>query len=198
MAAMRTTARRDGDDYVLDGSKTFISNAGIADFYVVFAKTDPNATGAKGLSAFVVPADAEGFSFDRPLLMSAPHPLGEVSFAGCRVPAAAMLGEPGQGFNIGMTTLDRLRPTVASAANGMAGRALHEAVLHARSREQFGKPIGSFQLIQDKLATSATELTAARLLTYRAGWEKDNGADRITMEAAMAKDFSTESAQRTI
>lgn len=183
--------------YLLNGGKTFISNAGVADFYVVFATTDPGA-GTRGISCFVVPADADGLEFAGAQVMSAPHPLGEIRFDGCRVPAAAMLGAPGTGFKTGMAALDRLRPTVAAAACGMAGRALWEAVEHARERRQFGRALGSFQLVQEKLATSATELTAGRLLAYRAGWEKDRGASRITQEAAMAKAFCTEAAQRIV
>lgn len=183
--------------YVLDGGKAFISNAGMADFYVVFASTDPGA-GTRGISCFVVPADAPGLAFVGAQVMSAPHPLGEIRFRSCRVPAAALLGEAGTGFGTGMAALDRLRPTVAAAACGMAGRALWEAVGHAQGRKQFGKPLGSFQLIREKLAESATELTAARLLAYRAAWEKDRGAARITVEAAMAKAFSTEAAQRIV
>ncbi|MYE17187.1 MAG: acyl-CoA dehydrogenase [Gemmatimonadetes bacterium] len=166
-------------------------------FYVVFASTDPGG-GTRGISCFVVPADAPGLEFLGAQVMSAPHPLGEIRFLGCRVPAGTLLGEAGTGFRTGMSALDRLRPTVAAAACGMAGRALWEAVQHARRRHQFGKPLGSFQLIQEKLAESATELTAGRLLTYRAAWEKDRGAARITVEAAMAKAFSTEAAQRIV
>ncbi len=198
VAAMGTVAVVEGvDHYLLNGGKTFISNAGVADFYVVFASTDPGA-GTRGISCFVVPADADGLEFTGAQVMSAPHPLGEIRFDGCRVSAASMLGAPGTGFKTGMAALDRLRPTVAAAACGMAGRALWEAVAHARERRQFGKALGSFQLIQEKLAASATELTAGRLLAYRAGWEKDRGADRITTEAAMAKAFCTEAAQRIV
>ena len=197
VASMTTRAVRDGDGYVLDGAKSFISNAGVADFHVVFAATDPEA-GTRGISCFVVPADADGFEFAGAQVMSAPHPLGELRFEGCRVSADAMLGDEGAGFKTGMATLDRLRPTVAAGACGMAGRALWEAVRHARRREQFGRTLASFQLVQEKLAVSATELTAGRLLTYRAGWEKDRGAERITMEAAMAKSFATEAAQRIV
>ena len=197
VASMTTRAVRDGDAYVLDGAKSFISNAGVADFHVVFAATNPGA-GTRGLSCFVVPAGADGFEFAGAQVMSAPHPLGELRFEGCRVEADAMLGDEGGGFRTGMATLDRLRPTVAAAACGMAGRALREAVRHARRREQFGRALASFQLVQEKLAVSATELTAARLLTYRAGWEKDRGAERITVEAAMAKSFATEAAQRIV
>ena len=197
VAAIATTARREGAGYVLSGTKTFISNAGIADFYTVFASTDP-AQGNKGISAFVVAADAPGLRFVRPLVLSAPHPLGEIAFDDCRVPAASRLGAEGEGFKLGLATLDRLRATVAAAACGMAARALQEAVAYATRRRQFGRTLGEFQLVQEKLARMATDLTAARLLTYRAAWEKDRGAERVTLEAAMAKAFATEAAQRIV
>jgi acyl-CoA dehydrogenase len=195
--AIATTARRDGAGYVLSGTKTFISNAGIADFYTVFASTDP-ARGNKGISAFVVAADAPGLTFVRPLVLSAPHPLGDIAFQDCRVPRSSRLGAEGEGFKLALATLDRLRATVAAAACGMAARALQEAVAHATGRRQFGRTLGEFQLIQEKLARMATDLTAARLLTYRAAWEKDRGAERVTLEAAMAKAFATEAAQRIV
>ncbi len=197
VGAMRTRAVRDGDEYVLDGHKWFISNAGIADFYVIFASTDP-AAGNRGISAFLVPADTPGLDFAGAQVMSAPHPLGEIRMDGCRVPESARVGDEGRGFMLAMATLDQLRPTVGAAACGMARRALGEAVEHARSREQFGQPIADFQIIQDKLGRMAIDLAAARLLVYRAGYEKDAGADRITIEAAMAKAFATEAAQRII
>ncbi len=197
VAAMRTRATRDGADYVLDGSKWFISNAGIADYYVVFASTDPEA-GSRGISAFLVPADAPGLVFVGPQVLSAPHPLGALTFDACRVPAANRLGGEGGGFKVAMATLDRLRPTVGAAACGMAGRALEEALGHARARTQFGQALAEFQLVQEKLGRMAIELTASRLLVYRAAWEKDGGADRITTEAAMAKAHATETAQRVI
>ena len=197
VAAIATTARRDGDTYVLDGTKTLISNAGIADFYVVFASTDAGR-GNKGLSAFLVPADTPGLRFVRALVLAAPHPLGEIALTECRVPAASRLGAEGEGFKLGLMTLDRLRPTVGAAACGMGARALNEALSHATVRHQFGKPLADQQLIQEKLARIATELTAARLLVYRAAWEKDRGAERITIEAAMAKAFATEAAQRAV
>ncbi len=196
-AAITTSARRDGAGYVLSGTKTFISNAGLADFYVVFASTNPSQ-GKKGISAFVVAADAPGLTFVRPLVLSAPHPLGEIAFDSCRVAASTRLGAEGEGFKLGLATLDRLRATVAAAACGMAARALDEAVAHATQRRQFGRTLGEFQLIQEKLARMATDLTAARLLTYRAAWEKDRGAERVTLEAAMAKAFATEAAQRIV
>ena len=197
VAAMKTTARRDGDSYRLSGRKTFISNAGIADFYTVFATTDP-AAGGKGISCFVVPADAPGLRFTGAQVLSAPHPLGEIAFEDCRVPVANRLDEEGRGMALGLKTLDRMRATVGAAACGMAARALEEAFSHARSRKQFGKPLAEFQLIQEKLARMATDLTAARLLVYRAAWTADRGAERVTLEAAMAKSYATEAAQRVV
>ena len=197
VAAIATSARRDGGEYLLEGAKTLISNAGIADLYTVFASTDPSR-GAKGISCFLVPADTPGLRFARPQVLSAPHPLGEIAFDGCRLPADALLGEEGRGYALGLATLDRVRPTVAAAACGMAGRALAEALAHVKGREQFGSPLARFQLVQQKLARTATDLAAARLLTYRAAYEKDQGKERITGEAAMAKAFATEMAQRAV
>jgi acyl-CoA dehydrogenase len=197
VAAMATTARRDGTDYVLDGVKSYISNAGIADFYTLFASTNPGA-GGKGISCFVVPADSKGLRFTKAQVLSAPHPLGEIAFEGCRVPASNRLGEEGRGFGLGLKTLDRLRATVGAAACGMAARALEEAVAHVRVRRQFGKPLADFQLVQAKIARMATDLAAARLLVYRAAWTADQGAERVTVEAAMAKSFATEAAQRIV
>jgi len=197
VASLKTRAVADGDDYVLDGQKWLISNAGIADYYVVFASTDPTA-GSRGISAFVVPSDTPGLTFSGPQVMSAAHPLGRLTLEACRVPASSRLGEEGRGFVVGMSTLDQLRPTVGAAACGMAERALREALDHAVRREQFGQPLGDFQIIQDKLGRMAIELTAARMLVYRAAYEKDLGADRITTEAAMAKAYATEAAQRII
>jgi acyl-CoA dehydrogenase len=197
VASIRTVARREDDGYVLDGEKTFISNAGIADFYAVFASTDPEA-GGKGLSCFVVPADAPGFVYRGPLRLSEPHPLGTIAFERCRIPADHRIGEEGAGLRIGLTVLDRLRPTVAAAACGMAARALDEALAHAAGRRQFGRPLADFQLVQEKLARMATELEAARLLTHRAAWLHDTGRERITLEAAQAKAFATEAAQRVV
>lgn len=199
VASLGATAEPDGDGYVLNGTKTFISNAGIADFYTVFATTD-RAKRDKGIGCFVVPADTPGVRFVRPLVLSSPHPLGELSFQGARVPAECRLDAEGKGdgFKLGLGTLDRVRATVGAAACGMASRALAEALAHAKSRQQFGKPLAEFQLIQEKLARMATDLTAARLLVYRAAWEKDKGAPRVTLEAAMAKAFATEAAQRIV
>jgi acyl-CoA dehydrogenase len=197
VVGLTTRATRDGDRYVLNGTKTFISNAGIADFYTVFATTDP-PRGSKGISCFLVPASTPGFRFVRPLEISTPHPLGEIAFENCRVPAESRLGEEGGGLRLGLATLDRLRPTVGAAACGMAQRALDEALSHAAARRQFGRPLAEFELIQEKLARMATDLTAARLLVYRAAWERDHGKERTTLEAAMAKAFATEAAQRVV
>ncbi len=197
VAAMTTTARRDGDDYVLSGAKTLISNAGIADFYTVFAKTDA-AAGHRGISCFVVPAEAPGLVFAGPIVLSAPHPLGDLRFEECRVPASALVGAEGAGFKLGMATLDALRTTVAAAACGMATRALDEALAHAVHRRQFGGALSELQLVQAKLARMATDLSASRLLVYRAAYEKDRGAERVSMSSAMAKVFATEAAQRIV
>jgi acyl-CoA dehydrogenase len=197
VSGMTTTARREGSAYAINGVKTLISNAGIADLYAVFASTN-RAKGAKGISCFLVPADAPGLRFVGPQVLSAPHPLGEIAFEDCRVPADAMLDTEGRGYALGLATLDRLRPTVAAAACGMAARALAESLAHVKRRQQFGKPLAQFQLVQQKLARMATDLAAARLLTYRAAHEKDQGQERITSEAAMAKSFATEMAQRAV
>ena len=197
VGAIQTTARRDGATYVLDGVKTFISNAGLADFYSVFAKTD-SAKGSKGISAFLVERDAPGFRFEEKIELISPHPIGRISFDGCRVPAANVLGEEGQGFKIAMQTLDTFRSTVGAAACGLAWRGLDEAISYAKRRVQFGRPISEYQATRMRLAEMATDLDASRLLVYRAAWKKDSGADRVTLEASMAKLFATEAAQRII
>jgi acyl-CoA dehydrogenase len=197
VAAMQTTARRDGNTWRLDGEKHLISNAGIADLYVVFAVTTPGA-GSRGISAFLVPAESPGLAFSAAQVMAAPHPLGHMTFTGCTVPAEALIGDVDGGFKLGMTTLDRLRPSVGAAACGMAARALDEALSHATSRKQFGQPLSDFQLVRDKIGRMATDLDAARLLVYRAAWERDRGAPRISTQAAMAKSFATEAAQRIV
>lgn len=197
VAAIATTAARDGQGYRLSGEKTFISNAGIADFYTVFASTDPSA-GGRGLSCFVVPAETPGLRFTGAQRLSAPHPLGGIALEDCRVPASHRLGPEGEGLKLGLKTLDLLRSTVGAAACGMAARALEEALAHAATRRQFGRPLAEFQLVQEKLARMATELTAARLMVYRAAWEADRGAERVTLEAAMAKAHATEAAQRIV
>ncbi len=200
VAGMRTRAVRDGDGYRIDGRKVLITNAGIADFYTLFAVTGERPDDRPEISCFVVPADTQGLRFAGAQVLSAPHPLGEIELAGCRVPAAARLGAEGDGFKLGLGTLDRLRATVAAAACGMADRALTEALAHARGRRQFGEPLASFQIIRQKLAVMATDLDAARLLTYRAAWLADTGgaAARVTRESAMAKSFATEAAQRIV
>jgi acyl-CoA dehydrogenase len=197
VAALATTARPDGDGYVLDGEKTWISNAGLADFYVVFARTG-EAPGAKGLSAFVVDADAPGLTVTERIETASPHPLGTVRLDGCRVPRTALLGAHGDGFRIAMATLDVFRSTVGAAALGMARRALGEALAHVRTRRLFGGTLADLQLTQARLAQMATDVDAAALLVYRAAWTKDAGAARVTKEAAMAKAFATEAAQRVI
>jgi len=197
VAGIATTARGEGSGYTLNGTKTLISNAGIADLYIVFASTD-RTRGAKGISCFLVPGDAPGLRFTGPQVLSAPHPLGEIAFEDCRIPADALVGAEGRGYGLGLATLDRLRPTVAAAACGMAARALAESLAHVKRRQQFGAPLSQFQLVQQKLARMATDLAAARLLTYRAAFEKDQGQERITSEAAMAKSFATEMAQRAV
>lgn len=196
VAAIATTARRDGDNYVLDGTKTLISNAGIADLYLVFATVDA-AKRKHGITCFAVPADADGVEFTAAQIMSAPHPLGEMRFSDCRVPISARIGAEGEGLTVGFATLERLRPTVGAAACGMAARALDEAMSHARSRHQFGKPLSDFQLIKARLARMATDLDAARLLVYRAAHDLDNHAD-AAMSSAKAKAFATEAAQRIV
>jgi acyl-CoA dehydrogenase len=196
VAAMTTTAQRDGDTYVINGTKTWISNAGIADHYVVFART--GEAGARGLSAFVVAADTPGLRVSARIDVIAPHPLGTLSFDTCRVPAANLLGAPGDGFKVAMATLDVFRSTVGAAALGFARRALDEAVARAKARHAFGQPIAEFQLIQEKLADMALKVDAAALLIYRAAWVKDVHGARVTREAAMAKLYATEAAQEVI
>lgn len=194
VAALATTARREGDFYVLDGEKTWISNAGIADFYVVFARTSDTA--AKGLSAFVVDASTPGLDVVESIETISPHPLGTLRFTNCRVPATHRLGEEGHGFKIAMATLDVFRSTVGAAALGFARRALDESVAHAKARRLFGAPLAALQLTQAAIAEMATDVDASALLVYRAAWTKDDGAPRVTREAAMAKLFATEAAGR--
>ncbi len=196
VAAMGCTARAEGDDYVLDGEKTWISNGGIADFYVVFARTG-EAPGARGIGAFIVDADAPGFSIAERIEVIAPHPLARLRFDGCRVPAAQRLGAPGEGFKVAMRTLDVFRTSVAAAALGFARRAMDEALSRATTRRMFGGVLADFQLTQAKLAQMATAIDSAALLTYRAAWLRDRGAV-VTREAAMAKMTATENAQQVI
>lgn len=199
VAGIKTTARRDGDAYVIDGTKRFISNAGIADFYTVFARTGTRADGRPELSAFVVSARLPGFKVRERTQMLAAHPIGELEFSGCRIPAEDMVGAEGDGLRLALQTLDTFRASVGAAACGMARRALDEAVSYAKTRQQFGGPLASHQLIQGKLADMATELDAARLLVYRAAFLKDTDtARRHTREASEAKLFATEAAGRII
>ena len=198
VAALAMTAKPDGNDHVrLDGEKTWISNAGIADHYVVFARTG-EAAGARGLSAFVVDAKTAGLTVAERIDVIAPHPLARLRFDGVRVPSANRLGAPGEGFKVAMATLDIFRSTVGAAALGFARRALHETVERAASRKLFGAPLGDLQLTQAAIADSATDVDTSALLIYRAAWIKDQGAARVTSEAAMAKMHATEAAQRVI
>ena len=198
VSALAMTAAPDGNAHVrLDGTKTWISNGGIADHYVVFARTG-EAPGAKGLSAFVVDADTSGFSVAERIEVIAPHPLATLQFDNVRVPVTNRLGAPGEGFKVAMATLDIFRSTVGAAALGFARRALHESIERAATRKLFGAPLGDLQMTQGALADSLTEVDAAALLVYRAAYVKDSGAARVTSEAAMAKMFATEAAQRVI
>lgn len=197
VSSLATTAEREGDSFVLNGSKTWISNAGLADVYVVFARTG-EAPGAKGLSAFIVDADADGLDITEQIDTISPHPLGTLTFTDCRVPGSALIGAAGEGFQIAMATLDVFRSTVGAAALGMARRALDETVRHVRERSVFGHPLADFQMTQDKLAEMAMAVDASALLVYRAAWYKDSGAERVTREAAMAKAYATEAAQQVI
>ena len=196
VAAMQCSAKPTPQGYVLEGRKTWISNGGIANFYVVFARTG-EAPGAKGLSAFIVPADSPGLVIEERIDVVAPHPLATLRFDQVQVSAAQRVGASGEGFKVAMTTLDVFRTSVAAAALGFARRALHEALSWARSRHMFGHTLGDFQITQTKLAQMATLLDAASLLTYRAAWLRDQG-QRITREAAMAKMTATENAQKII
>ncbi|XAH26072.1 acyl-CoA dehydrogenase family protein [Xylophilus sp. GW821-FHT01B05] len=196
VAAMACSARVEGDMVVLDGEKTWISNGGIADFYVVFARTG-EAPGARGISAFVVPADAPGFSVAERIAVIAPHPLARLRFDNCRIPLANRLGAAGEGFKVAMRTLDVFRTSVAAAALGFARRALQEGLERASTRHMFKGVLGDFQLTQASLAQMATTVDSAALLTYRAAWKRDQG-HTVTREAAMAKMAATEGAQQVI
>ena len=198
VASIKTTAHREDDAFVINGRKRFISNAGVADFYTVFARTGTREDGRTELSAFIVSARMPGFSVVERTEMLAPHPIGALEFKDCRVPAEDMIGKQGDGLRLALQTLDMFRASVGAAACGMARRALDESLLHAKTREQFGKPLAGHQLIQAKLADMATELDAARLLAYRAAYLKDHGAEHSTREASEAKLFATEAAQRII
>ena len=196
VAAMKTSARRDGDGWIIDGEKTWISNAGIADHYVVFTRIPE--LGDKAFGAFVVDADTPGFTVSEQIEVSAPHPLGTLAFAGCKVPAWRMIGTAGKGLKVALGTLDVFRSTVGAAALGFARRALHESLIWVQARNAFGDSLSTFQLTQAKLANMLTTNDASALLIYRAAWTKDTGASRITREAAEAKLFATEGAQRVV
>ena len=197
VAAMAMTAVADGDDYVLNGQKTWISNAGIATFYTVFARTG-EAPGAKGISCFIVDADTPGFEVTERIDLVAPHPLGTLTLTDCRIPKANLVGEAGRGFGIAMATLDVFRTTVAAAALGMARRAMNETLAHVATREIFGGTLADLQLVQGKLSDMAVAVDTSALLVYRSAWTKDCVAERVTREAAMAKLHATESAQQVI
>jgi acyl-CoA dehydrogenase len=197
VAAMRCAARADGDSYVLDGEKTWISNGGIAEIYTVFARTG-EAPGTRGISAFVVFADDPGFSIVERIEVIAPHPLATIRFDNCRIPAARRLGAPAEGFKIAMRTLDIFRASVAAAAVGFARRALDEGLAHAKARTMFGATLADLQLTQAALGDMATGIDAAALLTYRAAWRRDVQGLSATREAAMAKMNATETAQAVI
>jgi len=197
VAAMTTKAVRDAKHYVINGTKTWISNGGIAAHYVVFARTG-EAPGAKGLSAFIVDADTPGLRIAERVRVIAPHPLATLKFEDCRVPSSAMLGRPGEGFQVAMGTLDVFRTTVGAAALGFARRALQEALCRVLERDVFGKKLSTFQLTQAKIADMGVGVDAAALLVYRAAWTRDTAKRRITREASMAKLYATETAQEVI
>ncbi len=191
------TAVQDGDDYILNGEKTWISNGGIADIYTLFARTG-EAPGAKGLSAFIVPASLPGFEIAERLHTIAPHPLALLRFTDVRIPKSALIGQPGEGFKIAMSVLDVFRSTVAAAALGFARRALDEALKRTRERQVMGAQLAELQMVQGHIAEMALDIDASALLVYRAAWTKDSGAPRVTREAAMAKLFATDQAQVVI
>jgi len=197
VANIALDAKRDGDAFVLNGEKTWISNGGIADFYCVFARTG-EAPGAKGLSAFVIPANVPGFEIAERLHTIAPHPLARLKFTDCRIPASSLIGKGGDGFKIAMSVLDVFRSTVAAAALGFARRALDETIKRVQERELFGAPLFDLQMVQGHVADMALDIDASALLVYRAAWLKDSGAARVSREAAMAKLYSTDHAQTVI
>ncbi len=194
---METLARKENGGWVLNGVKRFVSNAGLADFYVVFARLEGGA-GPQGFSAFLVDADNPGLRVTEKLQLIAPHPVGEIALERCHVSKTALLADEGSGLTIALTTLDTYRPAVGAAALGFARRALDEALDHVQTRIQFGHPLAAQQSVQFALADMAMELDAARLLVYRAAHKKDMGAERITLEASMAKAYATEAAQRIV
>jgi len=197
VANIECSAERIGNHYVINGEKTWISNGGIADVYVVFARTS-EGPGAKGLSAFLVPANTEGFEIAERIDVIAPPPLARLKFNNMQLPPSAMIGVPGQGFKIAMSVLDVFRSTVGAAALGFARRALDETLNRATNRELFGAPLFDLQMVQGHIADMALDVDAAALLVYRAAWTKDMGATRVTREAAMAKLYATDKAQEVI
>lgn len=197
VAALTTTAVRDGNHYVINGVKTWISNGGIAEHYIVFARTG-EAPGAKGLSAFIVEPDTAGFEVTDRIRVIGPHPIATLRFTDMRVPASAMIAGPGDGFKVAMGTLDVFRTTVGAAALGFARRALDEALSRVQQRMVFGKPLSTFQLTQAKIADMAIGVDAIALLVYRSAWTRDTFGRRVTREASMAKVFGTETAQQVI
>lgn len=197
VAAMSCRARQEEDHWLLNGTKTWISNAGIADFYTVFARTDDTG-GAKGISCFIVEAGTPGFEVTERIDLVAPHPLGTLVFNDCKVPKSHLVGLEGKGFGIAMATLDVFRSTVAAAALGMARRALDETLDYTAERNIFGGKLGELQLVQAKIGEMALGVDSSALLVYRAAWTKDRAAERVTREAAMAKYHATETAQQVI
>jgi alkylation response protein AidB-like acyl-CoA dehydrogenase len=196
VAAMQATARRDGGSIVIDGEKSWISNAGIATHYVVFCRWPEG--GERSFISLLVDAETPGVDVTHTIDVMAPHPIGTVMFSGCRVPADRVIGEPGKGLRVAFGTLDLFRTTVGAAAAGFARRALDDAVDYVRERRAFGQALADFQLTQAAVADMATAIDASALLVYRAAWTRDQGADRVTREAAMAKLVATESAQQVI
>ena len=193
IAAMQTTATRNGEDYIIDGEKTWISNGGIADFYIVFCRME-----SSGYIAIVVEPGDTGFSVVERIKTIAPHPLARIRFENCRVSSDRVVGERGKGLKVALATLDVFRSTVGAAALGFARRALDESLAHVSDRRIFGQPLKDFQLTQARIAQMATQIDASALLVYRAAWTRDNGAPRVTREAAMAKMYATEAAQQVI
>jgi acyl-CoA dehydrogenase len=200
VSAIQTTAVRDGESYILNGEKCFISNAGVADFYTVFARTGTRESGRPELSAFIVGARMPGFRVRSLTQLISPHPIGEIEFNNLRIPAEDRIGAEGEGFRLAMQTMDTFRASVGAAACGMAQRALDESLHHAKTRRQFDATLAEQQLIQEKLATMQTELDAARLLVYHAAYMKDSGARgaRVTRAVSEAKLYATEAAGRII
>jgi acyl-CoA dehydrogenase len=197
VANIELEAKKERNGYTLNGEKTWISNGGIADFYTVFARTG-EGTGAKGLSAFVVSAETPGLIISERIEAVSPHPLATLKFENLYLEVSSMIGQPGEGFKIAMASLDNMRPTVGAAALGFARRAFDESLKRSQSRELFGAPLGNLQMVQGHLAEMSLDIDASALLIYRAAWAKDNGAERITKEAAMAKLYATDHAQLVI